>query len=343
MSKEKIEEVKKINQGLEEEIKKTNEGNKDGDILKSTVKDASLTPLQCRNTLIGHMGKVWTVSWSEDNRRFLSSSQDGKLIIWNALTTFKIAAIPLKNLWVMCAALSPKGNWCASGGLDNNCCVYSCTPKEGEMISSEPAFNLEGHSGYISAVKFIDDTTLLTSSGDQTCIQWDISQGKIVSTFKGEHTADIINLGVSPDKSLFVTGGVDQTTKIWDIKSGKVTHTLRGHTKDINSCQFFPNGLSVLTGSEDGSCKLFDIRSNNELLTYKREKSDPCSSVSFSKSGRFFFAGYGDNTICAWDTLKGKKVQEIKGHQQKVSYVSVAPDGSAILSASWDKTIKVWA
>jgi guanine nucleotide-binding protein G(I)/G(S)/G(T) subunit beta-1 len=340
MSTEQISTLKKDGEELLNKIKKTKETNNDGDLKKSTVKDASIS-LSQKHSLIGHMGKVWTVSWSADNRRFISSGQDGKLIVWNALTSYKIHAIPLKTLWVMCCGFSPNGSLCASGGLDNLCSIFNCKPQE--TMNSEPVMELNAHTGYISSCKFIGDKQVLTSSGDQTCILWDVEKGNPLTHFKGEHTADVMCLAVSPDGSCFVSGGVDCVAKVWDIRSGKASHTFRGHTKDINGLDFMGNGLSVVSGSEDGTCKLFDLRSSQELMSYTRDKNEPCSSVSFSKSGRFTFAGYSDNVVCVWDTLKGKKMTELKGHNGKVSHVAVSPDGSCVLTASWDKTIKVWA
>jgi len=34
--------------------------------------------------------------WAQDKRHLVSASQDGKLIVWDAYTTNKVAAIPLR-------------------------------------------------------------------------------------------------------------------------------------------------------------------------------------------------------------------------------------------------------
>lgn len=47
-----------------------------------------------RRVLKGHQGKVLCSDWSYDNRHIVSSSQDGKLIIWDAFTTNKVRAVP---------------------------------------------------------------------------------------------------------------------------------------------------------------------------------------------------------------------------------------------------------
>ena len=50
--------------------------------------------------------------------------------------------------------------------------------------------------------------------------------------------------------------------------------------------------MAFATGSDDASCKLFDIRADRELMTYSHD-TILCgiTSVAFSSSGRFLFAG----------------------------------------------------
>lgn len=59
--------------------------------------------------------------------------QDGKLIVWDAYTTNKIHAIPLRSSWVMTCAYAPTGSYVACGGLDNLCSIYSLKTREGNV------------------------------------------------------------------------------------------------------------------------------------------------------------------------------------------------------------------
>ena len=63
--------------------------------------------MKARKLLKGHLAKIYAMHWSTDRRHLVSASQDGKLIIWDAYTTNKVHAIPLRSSWVMTWA----GTW----------------------------------------------------------------------------------------------------------------------------------------------------------------------------------------------------------------------------------------
>merc|ERR1719313_2055108 len=85
-----------------------------------------------RKVLKGHFAKIYAMHWADSGacmRNLVSASQDGKLIVWNAFTTNKIHAIPLRSSWVMTCAFAPGGSKVACGGLDNICSIYDLNSK----------------------------------------------------------------------------------------------------------------------------------------------------------------------------------------------------------------------
>ena len=57
----------------------------------------------------------------------------------------------------------------------------------------------------------------------------------------------------------------------------------------------------------------------------------------------FQLVGYNDYTVNLWDTLKCERITVLYGHENRVSSLKVSPDGTAIGTASWDTTIRIWA
>ncbi|KAF7725978.1 guanine nucleotide-binding protein subunit beta 1 [Apophysomyces ossiformis] len=312
--------------------------------LRQTAKSVEPLPrlvMKVRRNLRGHLAKIYAMHWANDAQHLVSASQDGKLIVWNAYTTNKLHAVPLRSAWVMTCAYSPSGNFVACGGLDNICSIYNLTARDGPV---RPARELSAHTGYLSCCRFLDDRRILTSSGDMSCFLWDVDAGVKTHEFN-DHTGDVMSVSLSPhDPNIFVSGGCDATAKIWDIRIQKCVQTFTGHETDINSVQFFPNGMAFGTGSDDASCRLFDLRADRELNSYASENIlYGITSVAFSVSGRLLFAGYDDHSCHVWDSLKGERVGVLTSHENRVSCLGVSSDGMALCTGSWDSYLKVWA
>ncbi|KAK3830013.1 MAG: WD40-repeat-containing domain protein [Linnemannia gamsii] len=296
--------------------------------------------IRIRRVLKGHLAKIYAMNWASDKKHLVSASQDGKLIVWDAYTTNKVYAIPLRSSWVMTCAYAPTGNLVACGGLDNMCSVYNLRTREGSV---KVARELSAHSGYLSCCRFMNDRQILTSSGDMSCMLWDVDAGMKTMEFN-DHTGDVMSLSISPDQRLFVSGACDSTAKVWDIRSGRCVQTFTGHESDINAVQFFPNGDAFGTGSDDASCRLFDLRADREMNIYTHDNIlCGITSVAFSISGRLMFAGYDDYNCNVWDTLRSDRVGVLMGHENRVSCLGVASDGMAMCTGSWDTTLKVWS
>lgn len=308
-----------------------------GPPLRATIKQ--------RRMLKGHFGKIYALHWAQDSRHLVSASQDGKLIIWNGFTTNKVHAVPLRSSWVMTCAYSDSGALVACGGLDNLCSVYKLPGKSDAPGQQQKTYGeLAQHEGYLSCCRFIKDDEIITSSGDSTCILWDVQTKQPKSIFN-DHNGDAMSVAVFPGTSVFVSGSCDSTAKLWDYRaSTDCQQTFTGHESDINSVAMFPDGNAFGTGSDDSSCRLFDIRACAQLNKYADNKFlSGITSVAFSNSGEMLFAGYDDYQCTIWDTQRGSIHAQLQGHDNRVSCVGVSPNGKALCTGSWDTTLKIWA
>mmetsp|Transcript_39423 Transcript_39423/g.101060 ORF Transcript_39423/g.101060 Transcript_39423/m.101060 type:complete len:345 (-) Transcript_39423:964-1998(-) len=332
------EEAKKLKDDIKQERSKLND--KSLEEVAANIENLHKFQPKQRRLLKGHFAKIYAMQWATDKRHLVSASQDGKLIVWDGFSTNKVHAVPLRSSWVMTCAYAPGGGLVACGGLDNICSVYNLTSQDQPIKVYR---ELQGHTGYISCCRFLDNGNIITSSGDMSCHVWNIETGKLLKAFSG-HNGDVMSVSVSQDGNTFVSGACDATAKLWDIRSGKCEKTFTGHESDINAVAFFPNGHAFGTGSDDASCRLFDIRADRELMQYTNDKIlCGITSVAFSQSGRFLFAGYDDFNCYMWDTLKARCIASLAGHMNRVSCLGLSSDGTALCTGSWDSHLKIWA
>lgn len=312
-----------------------------------------------RNCCTGHFGKIYSLHWGPDSKHIVTASQDGKLIIWNSLTGNKQLAITLNSAWVMTCAFSLTYSYVGSGGLDNTVSIFRTTDKNtqqeggGKFKSKELYRELEKHDGYISCARFIDDSDseILSSSGDGTCILWDI-ETRTAKNIYMDHTNDVMFVSLNKtNPKLFASGSVDTTAKVWDMRQGERSiANFPGHQADINTVEWFPDGQCIVTGSDDGSVRLFDMRSYRQISEYLHEENislhcqDPAgvTSVSCSSSGAYIFSAYDNGHVYMWSTLRGEYIVDLP-HESRVSSLGVSPNGYGLATGCWDFNLRVFA
>lgn len=142
--------------------------------------------------------QVYSLDWTPERNRIVSVALDGRLIVWNALTSQKTHAIKLNCPWMRACAFAPNGQSVACGGLDSACSIFNLTSQVDKDGNIPIARVLTGHKGYVFSCQYVPDqeTRLITGSGDHTCVLWDVTTGQRISVFGGElpsgHTADVL-------------------------------------------------------------------------------------------------------------------------------------------------------
>jgi guanine nucleotide-binding protein G(I)/G(S)/G(T) subunit beta-1 len=242
-----------------------------------------------------------------------------------------------------CAYETTENSVVAAGGLDNVCTLYSVSTALG---NDKPLQELSHHDGYLACCKFIGPNKILTSSGDATCVLWDIDTGAPEHVLS-DHAGDVMTVSVCPtNANVFVSGSCDATAKMWDLRTRTAVHTFIGHESDINTVQWMSNGYAFGSGSDDTQCKIFDTRAHFPVAQFADDSAlASIISLDFSQSGRLLFAGNDNSGCVVWDTLGSpvSPVDVLMSHTNRVSSVQTAPSGQAIATASWDTTLIVYA
>jgi hypothetical protein len=117
--------------------------------------------------------------------------------------------------------------------------------------------------------------------------------------------------------------------------------TLYGHTSEVHSPAFSPDGARIVAASADQTAKVWDARTGTQLLELKGH-TGAVSSAGFSPDGARIVTGSYDQMAKVWDARTGSRQLELKGHTGWVRGAGFSPDGARIVTASWDHTAKVW-
>ncbi|KAJ6592977.1 WD40-repeat-containing domain protein, partial [Mycena capillaripes] len=156
-------------------------------------------------------------------------------------------------------------------------------------------------------------------------------------------------LALAPKDSKISERFSHEFPKLVSIKRGKMKQwpgtiaVLEGHTSDVRSVAFSPDGKRIVSGSHDSTVRIWDAETGAALREPLEGHTDWVGSVAFSPDGKRIVSGSDDKTVCIWDAETGAALREpLEGHTDWVGSVAFSPDGKRIVSGSDDKTVRIW-
>ena len=201
--------------------------------------------------------------------------------------------------------------------------------------------NLEGHTGWVSAVSFSPDGTTLASGSSGTITLWDVATRKQIANLEG-HTGWVSAVSFSPDGTTLASGS-SGTITLWDVATRKQIANLEGHTGRVSAVSFSPDGILLASGADDDTVILWDVATRQRIATLEGH-TGRVRAVSFSPDGTLLASGSGDDTVILWDVATRKQIANLEGHTGWGTSVSFSPNGTFLASGSrsWDDTIILW-
>ena len=139
-----------------------------------------------------------------------------------------------------------------------------------------------------------------------------------------------------------IKGDVGYTSfELFDVATQKNVGTLEGHTAEVTSVAFSPDGTILASGSEDRTVKLWDVATQKNAGALEGHTAG-VTSVAFSPDGTILVSGSWDKTVKLWDVATQKNAGALEGHTAGVISVAFSPDGIILVSGGGDKTVKLW-
>jgi cell division cycle protein 20 (cofactor of APC complex) len=158
------------------------------------------------------------------------------------------------------------------------------------------------------------------------------------------HSQEVCGLRWSPDGTKLASGGNDNLVNIW-APTGALEHTLSQHTAAVKAlawCPWTPNLLATGGGTADRSIKFWNT-TNGNLVNSVDAKSQVSSLLWNSENREIISAhGFSDNQLTIWKYPTMTKVTELTGHTERVLAMAMSPDGTTVVSAGGDETLRFW-
>ena len=132
--------------------------------------------------------------------------------------------------------------------------------------------------------------------------------GEVIQTLKGTDTYLASSPVWSPDgKKLAMADYTD--ILVWDVDQSTRLHSLRGHTKQIDTLAWSPDGSLIASGSYDETIRLWDPTTGRSLAVF-REPKKPIYAISFSPDGSLLVGGSSYGQLLIWGIAPPSEVVE---------------------------------
>ncbi len=332
----------------------------DGRLLASAGADRKVRLWQVadgapRAVLVGHAAEVTRCTFAPDGRSLVSASADGTLIAWDLATEAIRQRFVGHSGWVNDCALSADGALLASASSDGSVRLW-----QAESIA---ASGLGGPGLRVNSCAFAPASSLLACvRADGTLALHDAATGTIDDLIAA-HVGEARACAVSRNGLLIVSGGADGTVSVWDAHAGTLVARLTGHRDGVNACQFNAKGSLIASASNDRTLRLWGTRSRSRRLAFVAHR-DSVSACAFSPDDAFVVSASVDGTLHRWTLPEDEALweswiargghlgfeaaqqqldlHEFDGHERTINQVAYAPDGAFLVSASDDRTLRVW-
>ncbi|MCH8877650.1 MAG: PQQ-binding-like beta-propeller repeat protein [Chloroflexi bacterium] len=320
--------------------------------------------------LQGHGNEVTSAIFSPDGRLaisgggeiepFNSPESDNSLVLWDVEDGTVLRRLEGHDGTIWSVAFSPDGRLAASGAQDRSVILWDI--ESGNLIQ-----RWDGLGETVMALAFTRDGSALlvgigspydATAADPGLVFLDVQSGSEIwrsATTDGTTAPQVWSLAISPDGRTALTGFNSGGLAVWDLESGEKLRNLEGpaglsEEAAVEGVAFTPDGKAFLTGAFDGSVILWDFLTGEIIRTYLNDAGTAVHLVDISPDGSAVIAafglpgGIGESTkaVILWDLQTGEELERFEGHTEWVRGTAFSPDGSKIISASGDGTVRIW-
>ncbi|XP_019436413.1 PREDICTED: coatomer subunit beta'-3-like isoform X1 [Lupinus angustifolius] len=256
----------------------------------------------------------------------------GTISIWNYQTKTEEKSLKISELPVRSAKFITREKWVIAATDDKIIHVYN-------YEKMEKIIEFEGHKDYIrSLVVHPSLPYVLSASDDQVIKLWDWSNDWASHrTFEG-HSHYVMQVAINPkDLDTFVSASLDGTLKIWSLDSSAPIFTLDGHSKGVNSVDYFITNdkTYILSGSDDYTTKVWDYDSRSSVQTLEGHGNNVTSVFAHPKLPIIITASE-DSTVKIWDSVTFRLEKTLNYGLERVWSIGYK-EGSSLLAFGCDK------
>jgi cell division cycle 20, cofactor of APC complex len=274
------------------------------------------------------------LSWSPQN--VLSVALDDTVYLWNASTgSIKELCRFEGGDYVTSLAWLGDGAYLAVGSFHAQVQIW-------DAAAQRKLRTMTGHTARVAALDW-NNTVLTSGCKSGQIFNHDVRVASHIVARMSGHTQEVCGLKWSPNGQL-ASGGNDNLVNIWTA-DGSLSHSFTDHQAAVKAlawCPWQPNLLASGGGTADRHLRFWNTSSGACVRSV--DTKSQISTVLWSDEHRELISGHGysSNQLIIWKYPTLTKVAELQGHSQRIISMAMSPDGSTVVSAGGDETLRFW-
>ncbi|KAF2646902.1 periodic tryptophan protein 2 [Massarina eburnea CBS 473.64] len=309
-----------------------------------------------QTTLSGHRQTVVGAWFSKDQETIYTISKDGALFVWRYILRYDAPddaeegddnmqwGIAERHFFmqnsahVTCANFHPESKLLVTGFSHGIFFIHEL-PDFSEIQSLSISQN---EIDFVTINKTGEWLAFGASKLGQLLV-WEWQSESYILKQQGHFDA-MNTIAYSPEGQRIITAADDGKIKVWDVNSGFCVVTFTEHLSAVTACEFAKRGNVLYTASLDGSVRAWDLIRYRNFRTFTAPSRLQFTSLAIDPSGEVVCAGSLDSfDIHIWSVQTGQLLDRLAGHEGPVVSLAFSPDGSTLVSGSWDKTVRLWS
>ncbi len=216
-----------------------------------------------------------------------------------------------------------------------------------DLTSREEVWQTRAHDNIVKDLCWTPEHKLLSCATDKTVKLWDPYNSDKKDPPMATYLGQAAFTSVSHHRSLPSFAAASSSISIYDLSrpSSAPTQTLQWPTSTdtINAVAFNQTETSILASAAlDRAIVLYDLRTSSPLSKVVLRLAS--NAISWNPMEAFNFAvANEDHNVYIFDMRKlDRALNVLKDHVAAVMDVEFSPTGEELVSASYDRTIRLW-
>lgn len=287
------------------------------------------------SNLEGHTESILAVQFNHDGSKLATGAGDATARIWDLDTETPQFTLTGHKNWVLVVSWAPDSKTLATAGMD--AVIFLWDPETGRSKGTKKG--LRGHSKWVSSLawepfhKNPACNRLLSASKDNSLRVWNTSTCTCIAILNGHQAA--VTRVIWGGLDLVYSASQDRLVKVWSTTDFRPVRDLKGHAHWVNQLACSTD-FTLRTGYYD------PLTPPEDDLESRRLTAQAKYDKSLGQTERLVSCS-DDFTLFLWTPASSAKpVARMTGHQQQVTAVAFSPDGHFVVSASFDKSLRLW-